>query len=123
MTEERLSLGKRGEEIASAFLIKSGYKIKERNYRSPLGEIDIIAMDKKTLVFIEVKTRSSNLFGHPSHAVGKRKQQQIIKTALYYISEKKLHGKAARFDVVSVLLSGEKAETEVIKNAFELPGY
>ena len=121
MTEERLALGKKGEEIAAAFLKKSGYRIKERNYRSPLGEIDIIATEKKTIVFVEVKTRSSTFFGHPSHAVGKHKQRQLIKTALYYLAEKRLERNPARFDVVSIIHSGNETTTELIKNAFDAP--
>ena len=121
MTEARLSLGKEGEIFASKFLKKKGYKIKETNYRSPLGEVDIIAMDGKTLVFIEVKTRRNMAFGHPAEAVNKRKQLQIAKTAQHYLSSKKLTNHEARIDVVSVLAKeGCEMEAEVISNAFEL---
>ncbi len=120
MTQKRLTLGKKGEEFAAGFLIKKGYKIKERNYKSALGEIDIIAISGGTLVFIEVKTRSSIKFGLPFEAVTKRKQHQITKTALYYMSKNKISETAARFDIVSVILKGEKMEAELIENAFDV---
>ncbi len=120
MTEKRLILGKKGEDFAADFLIKKGYKIKERNYRSPLGEIDIIATSGKTIVFIEVKTRSSAQFGLPFEAVTKRKQGQIEKTALYYMAKKKIREHAARVDVVSIISNGDTLKAELIENAFDV---
>ena len=120
MTEKRLTLGKKGEDFAADFLKKKGYKIKERNYRSPLGEIDIIAISGQTLVFIEVKTRSSARFGLPFEAVNKRKQGQIAKTALYYMAKKKIREHAARIDVVSIISNGDSLKAELIENAFDV---
>ncbi|MDO8445108.1 MAG: YraN family protein [Deltaproteobacteria bacterium] len=120
MTIERISKGKKGEDAAAAFLVKDGYKIVERNFRCPLGEIDIVAVDKGVLVFVEVKTRSSNKFGLPEEAVNRRKQHQMTKSAQFYLSRKKLFNSPARFDVVAVILSGEKEEVRVIRNAFEV---
>lgn len=120
MTEKRITLGKKGEEFAADFLIKKGYKIKERNYKSALGEIDIIALSGETIVFIEVKTRSSLKFGLPFEAVTKKKQHQISKTALYYMSKMKISEAAARFDIVSVISKGEQMEAELIENAFDV---
>lgn len=120
MTMERISKGKKGEDAAASFLIKEGYKIVERNFRCPLGEIDIVAVDKGVLVFVEVKTRSSNKFGLPEEAVNRRKQHQMTKAAQLYISRKRLFNSPARFDVVAVILSGEKKEVRVIRNAFEI---
>lgn len=120
MTTKRLSLGKRGEDFAADFLKKKGYKIKERNYRSPLGEIDIIAISGKTTVFIEVKTRSNTKFGLPFEAVNKRKQGQIAKTALYYMSKNNILESAARVDVVSLISNGDSFEAELIENAFDV---
>ena len=120
MTEERLQLGAEGEEAAVRFLRKLGAKIIERNLRSPVGEIDIIARLKKQLLFVEVKTRSNQLYGTPAEAVGHRKQQQIIRTAQWYLQRG--HGKnlQPRFDVVSVLLRSGELEIEYFPNAFEL---
>src|SRR4030067_3631938 len=120
MTMERISKVKKGEDAAASFLAKEGYKIIERNFRCPLGEIDIVALDKGVLVFVEVKTRSSNKFGLPEEAVNRRKQNQMTKAAQFYISRKKLFNSPARFDVVAVILSGEKIEVRVIRNAFDL---
>ncbi len=120
MTMERLSKGRLGEDAAASFLTKEGYKIVERNFRCPLGEIDIVAVDKGVLVFVEVKTRSSNKFGLPEEAVNRRKQHQMTKAAQFYISRKKLFNSPARFDVVAVILSGEKIDVRVIRNAFEI---
>ena len=119
MTQDRLSLGKKGEAHAEVYLKNEGYKIKEKNFRCPLGEIDIIALDGGTLVFVEVKTRSSSSFGYPFEAVNKKKQRQILKTAKYYILKKRIKNTPLRIDVVSILIKGESIEAEIIKNAFE----
>lgn len=120
MTRERISKGKIGEEIAANLLIKEGYRILERNFRCPLGEIDIVALDNGTIVFVEVKTRSSGNFGPPEEAINHRKRHQIAKAAQFYISRKKLHNNPARFDVVAVTIKDGKEEVRLIRNAFEI---
>lgn len=120
MTEKRISLGKRGEGIAVSYLKGLKYKIVERNYTCKFGEVDIIAKDRNTLTFIEVKTRSSLEYGHPYQVVNKRKQHQISKVALNYINKNDLQDMDARFDVVAVQISPEGEKVELIKNAFEL---
>ena len=120
MSKENSYLGKIGEEAAVRALRNNGYKIIARNYRTKLGEIDIIAKDKDTFCFVEVKTRSSDKFGLPSEAVSEAKQKQIAKAALVYLKENKLLEQKARFDVVSVLNSKEGQKIDLIKNAFEL---
>ena len=119
MTEQRLKLGAQGEEAAVRFLRKKGARIIARNLRSPVGEIDIIAKQKKEILFVEVKTRSSDQFGTPAEAVGPRKQQQIIRTAQWYLQQG--HGKnlQPRFDVVSIRMNGGEFEIEHVPNAFE----
>jgi putative endonuclease len=114
------SLGKKGEEVAAAHLRKLHYKILERNYRCGAGEIDIIAKDQNTLVFVEVKTRSNKDFGAPAEAVNARKQRQLSKVALTYLNQKKLIDVPARFDVVAVELIPFKPQIEVIRDAFDL---
>ena len=121
MTERRLSLGKKGEDLAAEFLKRKGYRIRERNYRSPLGEIDIIALDGATIVFVEVKTRSDRSLGEPFESVTAKKQKQIIRTALYYLSKKRIRNNDARVDVVSILMGSKEPELELIRNAFEVP--
>ncbi len=114
-------LGRSGEEIAVAFLSRARYKILERNYRTKCGEVDIIARDGKTLVFIEVKTRTNVSYGCPQLAVTQFKQKQISKAALVYVAANKLSDSPARFDVIAISLADdEKAEIDHIKNAFDL---
>ena len=117
---EKKELGKEGEEKALRFLKKRGYRIIEQNYVCNLGEMDIIAKEKDTLVFVEVKTRTSTAFGPPQLAVTPFKQRQLSKVALYFLKEKKLEDVKARFDVVAILLSPEKEEIELIRDAFDL---
>jgi len=112
-------LGQQGEDRAAKYLVKQGYKILERNYRTRAGEIDLIALDRGEVVFVEVKTRTSNAFGAPELAVTPQKQQRMIKAALGYIKYKKLHQVPCRFDVVAISAAKEQ-EVELIRNAFEL---
>lgn len=100
----------------------SGYKVLLRNYKTRLGEIDIIAVDKDTICFVEVKTRQTDRFGSPSEAISESKQRQISKAALVFLKERNLLDKKARFDVVFILYSQGKPHLDLIKNAFELDG-
>lgn len=121
MTKARLALGQWGEEQAVQYLRKLGLKILARNYRTPVGEIDIIACSKKELLFVEVKTRRGTGFGLPQEAVGFRKQQQIIRTAQWYLAQEKTGKLQPRFDVVAILCqSGETAKVQHLPNAFGL---
>jgi putative endonuclease len=120
MLNKQQSFGKKSESIAAKHLKKNGYKILEQNYRTKLGEIDIIAKDKDTLVFVEVKARSSNRFGNPKWAVTPKKQIKISMVALLYIKSTKQSNVKARFDVVAISSAKDKPSIEVIKNAFEL---
>lgn len=95
-------LGRIGEKTASSYLKKKGYKILETNYKTRLGEIDLIANDGDYLVFVEVKTRSNDSFGAPSEAVDKRKREKYFKVASEYLLRKGLIDTACRFDVVEI---------------------
>ena len=122
MSDKTIITGKAGEDIATDYLRKIGYSILERNYKQQCGEIDIIAKEKATLVFVEVKTRKSDKFGSPFEAITPKKQRQIARTAQDYLSRNKLFDQAARFDVVGInLRPGKEPKIEVIHNAFELP--
>ena len=112
--------GKKGEELAAAYLSETGYRIIERNYRCFFGEIDIVAWEGKTLIFAEVKSRRTEAYGVPQLAVGREKQEKISRIALNYISEKHLHHHPARFDVVAVMLLPAGPRIELIRDAFEL---
>ena len=121
MSEERKSLGKKGEDIAVSYLKeRQGYRILRRNYRCVLGEMDIIAKDRDVLSFVEVKTRGSARFGIPQESVNKKKQHKLSKVALEFINRYKVHHAKARFDVVAVYLLPNEERVELIKDAFEL---
>jgi putative endonuclease len=117
---QKKELGKKGEEVAIRFLKKNGYQVIKRNYVCKMGEIDIIAKEKDTLVFIEVKTRTSTTFGPPQLAVNPKKQSQMSKVALNFLKEKRLGDVKARFDVVAILLGPRGEEIELIRDAFDL---
>lgn len=112
--------GDKGENFACNLLKKKGFSIVERNFRTNLGEIDIIAREKDVLVFVEVKTRSSKKFGEPQEAVNYKKQQTIKKVAMIYLKEKNLLDNVfVRFDCVAILIDDEENyKFEHIENAF-----
>jgi putative endonuclease len=121
LSEKRGILGRTGEDLAAAFLQKAGYTILIRNYRQKCGEIDIIAEEKGTLVFVEVKTRNNMTFGSPFAAITEKKQRQIGRVAQDYLTRHKLFNRPARFDVVSVLMDKDRPPViELLSNAFDL---
>ena len=120
MLNFRQILGKTGEDLAVRYLRKNGYTILETNYRNSLGEIDIIAKEQDTIVFVEVKTRKNNRFAHPKEAVTSRKQKTISRVAQAWLKQRKKKDAKARFDVVAVLADQNKPEIELIKHAFTL---
>jgi putative endonuclease len=115
----RKILGREGEDLAATYLTKRGYRILERNYRTPQGEIDLIALDREHVVFVEVKTRTNDAYGAPELAVNRQKQRRMIKAALGYIKFKNLHQVPCRFDVVAISPAAGR-EVELIQNAFEM---
>ncbi len=118
--DSRKELGKAGEVAAERFLRRQRYAIIERNYRCPLGEIDLVALDGRVVVFVEVRSRTSTRFGSPLESINRRKQEQVIKTALHFLSRHRLHAREARFDVIGIKWEGNRAGIEHLKNAFEL---
>jgi len=119
-----LTTGKEGEKIAEKHLREKGYKILTKNFRTNLGEIDIICLDRETIIFVEVKTNTSKDFGAPESRVDSRKQRQIIKGALSFLKQRGKLNSDCRFDVVSILLmKNAKPEIEHIENAFQADGY
>lgn len=121
MSKERLALGQWGEEQAVLYLRKQGVKILARNYRTPVGEIDIIARRRNELLFVEVKTRRGTGFGLPQEAVGVRKQQQIIRTAQWYLKQESIGKLQPRFDVVAILCQSDgRVSIDHLPNAFGL---
>lgn len=114
---KHLDKGKKGETDARFYLQKKGYQILECNWRSGRSEIDIIAMHKNTLVFIEVKMRNTNVFGYPEEFVKPEKQKQILKGSLAYTEAKNWSGDV-RFDIVSVTDDGKTKSVLHIEDAF-----
>ena len=109
-------IGNKGEDIACKYLEKSGYKIIERNYHySKNSEIDIIALDKDCVVFLEVKTRSNMNYGHPFEAINKQKLQKIRSAAIKFMSENELDSKSCRIDGIAIV-GLESPTIEHIKN-------
>jgi Predicted endonuclease distantly related to archaeal Holliday junction resolvase len=117
-----LRVGRRGEEIALGFLRKSGYKLLFRNFRAKYGgEIDLVCRDRQTkvLVFVEVKTRTTNLFGDPHEAVTLRQQDSIIRAAKEWLRLLDDPDIPYRFDIVEVIME-PKREVRLIRNAFQI---
>jgi putative endonuclease len=118
--DQRQIFGQEGERIAERYLSKKGYRLVERNYRCPVGEVDLIVLDRRVIVFVEVKTRRHERFGVPLESVHTRKQQKMIKAALWFLSDHKLHERDARFDVVGISFGGQEPVVEHVENAFDV---
>jgi putative endonuclease len=120
MTEPRHAVGIAGEEAAVQYLCQHGYRILERNYRCRFGEIDLIARDGQTLVFVEVKTRRSQSYGPAAGAVTIEKQRHLIKASQVYLMQRKKTGEFCRFDVVTVEIDAQQPRIALIKDAFQV---
>lgn len=119
MGRARVTLGEIGENLACLELERRGYAILARRYRRRGGEIDIIARDGATTVFVEVKTRDGSAFGSGADAVTWAKRRRIVTTALDYLARHRLVDRPCRFDVVSVAVGEDGAVVEVIPGAFD----
>lgn len=117
----RKTLGEQGEDAAARYLRRKGMTIVRRSTRDRLGEIDLIAVHRRTVVFVEVKTRRSDRDGDPARAVDQRKQQRLIRAATYFISKHDLHDQRTRFDVVSIVWPSEQVKPQIkhYPNAFQ----
>jgi putative endonuclease len=120
VTKERLDLGRQGEALALKKIKGFGYQCIATNYRCSLGEVDLIAKDGDTFVFIEIKTRKGRSLGYAKEAVHQKKRRQLSKVALAYLKNNGLLGSKARFDVVAIQMKEGGAEIEWVKNAFDL---
>ncbi len=119
-TSNRRALGATGEAAAAAWLETRGYRVLARNVRSRAGEIDLVARQADLVVFVEVKSRTGEAFGHPSEAIVGRKQRRIARLADAFLQAHRLHRCAVRFDAMAVRLGrdGEVLEIEHIPDAF-----
>lgn len=120
MSRSRRALGEAGEGIAAAYLEAKGYRILAQNDRPDRGELDIVAMDGETVVFVEVRTRRTVAFGTPLESVDRRKQLRLIRLARAYLAKHGLGERSCRFDVIGVSWSrpGERPRIDHIESAF-----
>jgi len=112
-------LGIRGEAMALKKIMSLGYKILVQNFRCKLGEIDLIAIDQDTLVFIEVRSKSNGKYGLPQETVNTKKQRKLRQVAEFYLMKNNLYHMYCRFDVIGIVWQqGDELEIEIIKDAF-----
>lgn len=121
MGREKQEIGNTGEKIARAFVMAKGYRIRHTNFRTPFGELDIVARDRSSTVFIEVRTRSTSSLGSPTLSVGWIKQMHLIKNALFYLKRYGLIETDWRIDVIAIKLDRQyrTEHIEHIENAVE----
>jgi putative endonuclease len=112
--------GKAGEDLALEFLKKRGYRIIDRNFRTRVGEIDIVARDGETVCFVEVKTRCQDCYGAPEESVDVRKQRHMVKAAMQFLKKMDLWESPSRFDVVSIDQTQALPQINLIQGAFVL---
>ncbi len=124
VTGHRQALGRQGETAAREYLTRRGIRILVENFTCAAGEVDLIGREKGVLVFIEVKARSSNAFGPPHLAVHRRKQQQIVRAAQWYLAEQRIPDAPSRFDVLAVTFrkDGSPPRIDWVKDAFPAEG-
>jgi putative endonuclease len=119
MSHSRIDFGKTGEDLACRELERRGYAIVARRYRCRGGELDIIARDGPTLVFVEVKARRDTTYGAAADAVHRLKRRRLTRLALEYVTRHRLTDCPCRFDVVSIHVDGEQPTIDVFQNAFD----
>ena len=119
MTMQRQALGKQGEDRAVADLARRGYAVLARRYRTRHGEIDIVARDGETIVFVEVKAKETAECGTAAEAVTVRKQRKVVSMAVDYLARNRLTSKPCRFDVVAIDGPGEQAILTYYRGAFD----
>jgi len=119
MSRDRQILGLTGEDLACRELERRGYEILARRYRRRHGEVDIVARDGATTVFVEVKTRDGRRFGTGGEAVSALKRRTLTRVALDYLARHGLAERPCRFDVVAIEVNGSAPRIEVYRNAFD----
>jgi putative endonuclease len=116
----RRELGRRGEEVAAEFVRGLGYRLIERNFRCRAGEVDLVALDDDTVVFVEVRSRSGVRLGTPLESVDGRKQAQVARVARYFLAAHGWHERTVRFDVVGIRFDAEPPAVEHVRAAFDV---
>jgi len=124
VTEARQALGRKGEAAARTYLERQGVRILVANFSCAAGEIDLIGKERDAILFIEVKTRTSAVFGPPHLAVHQRKQRQIVRAAQWFLSERRMPDVACRFDVLAVTYLHEEDTPRIqwVRDAFPAEG-
>lgn len=122
MTHERQVFGLAGERVAERWLQRQGWRVLQRRFRSGHRDIDLIAERDGLVAFVEVKARSGNQFGGPLEAVNWRKRNELVKSATTWIDRNGRPGEAYRFDVIGVLIAGDRVRVRHVQNAFSLEG-
>ncbi len=120
MALQRKIQGRKGEDDAARYLTERGYQLLKRNFRCPYGEVDIIALDGPVLVFVEVRSRSTENYGLPQESITEEKRSRLRRTARYYLAASGGHRGPVRFDVLAIKYkrNGQMEFLEHIKNAF-----
>jgi putative endonuclease len=121
MMRSRYSKGKEGERAAAEYLAGIGIKVVDRNFRCPLGEIDLVAKDGDIIVFVEVRARQADGLCSPEESIAGYKRKRLTRAALWYLKQHGMQNSCARFDVIGIRWKGEEPEINWIVNAFE-PG-
>jgi putative endonuclease len=116
---DRHQKGRESEDLAARFLEKNGLKVVARNFRCPLGEIDLIGRDGGTIVFVEVKSRFAGGYGLPQESVTRSKQRRLTRLGQWYLKKNGMERQSARFDVVAIIRRGDEPEITWIVNAFD----
>ncbi len=114
-------VGQEWERVAEKHLREAGYKIRARNFRTRVGEIDFVAQDGEVLCFVEVKGRHGTGFGTPEEAVNAEKQRRIFRAAQAYLQRERLENATCRFDVVSILQDESVSSVRIVRDAFVGP--
>ena len=121
MTADRQALGELGERIAARWLVRAGWRIVGRRFRSGHRDIDLVAARGRTVAFVEVKARRGVRFGDPADAVGWRKRRELGRSAAVWVARFGAAGWAYRFDVVGVVLDGRRVRVRHLEDAFRMP--
>jgi putative endonuclease len=117
--ESTRGVGNEAEEAAAQFLESAGYRIRARNFLARGGELDIVAEKEETLCFVEVRMRSTSVWGDPSQTITRAKQRKVVRAALHFLAKTRQTDRMLRFDVISVVGRGAAAKVEHIPNAFD----
>ena len=116
MSKKRYRTGRAGEAAARRHLEELGYQIIEQNYRCPLGELDLIARDNETIVFIEVRSRTGNAYGYPEESITAEKARRLRNLALYYLKTNRLNEAPSRIDLIAVMLEPSTLTVTTIRH-------